>query len=217
MSGSELDRQQIRRAIRQMGNESIFYLLDDAISLLLQDQLRQLIASYASPDQFIEHEAQQKDLLTEVLAFQKASLAGEYYEEPPIAAKNWETNSRGTLCWIADFRRLLGRCAEESSSTSAADVSRAFEILFGLLDNLGDGTGGGIVFAEDGGPWMVGVDWKTVLPAWFRVLAATAAPAEFTQRAEAMICHHCHGEQAEMLVLARSVEMSLQQSAAREG
>lgn len=36
ISGSELDRQQIRRALRQMGNESIFYLLDDAISLLPQ-------------------------------------------------------------------------------------------------------------------------------------------------------------------------------------
>lgn len=74
MSGGELDRQKIRRAIRQMGNESIFYLLDDAISLLSEDQLRQLIASYANPDQFIEHEAQQKDLLAEILAFQKASL-----------------------------------------------------------------------------------------------------------------------------------------------
>jgi hypothetical protein len=37
----------------------------------------------------------------------------------------------------------------------------------------------------------------------------TAAPAEFVQRAEAMIRHHCHGEQAEMLALVSSVEMSL--------
>lgn len=43
MSGSELDRQQIRRAIRQMGNEYIFYLLDNALSLLSLSQLRQLI------------------------------------------------------------------------------------------------------------------------------------------------------------------------------
>ena len=135
MSGSELERQQIRRAIRQMGNEYVFYLLDDAISLLSQAQLRQLIAPYANPDQFIEHEAPQKDLLAKVLAFQKTSLAGEYYEETPIAARNCEENPRGTLCWIADFRRLLGRCAAESSSASAADVCRTFEILFGLLDN----------------------------------------------------------------------------------
>lgn len=89
-------------------------------------------------------------------------------------------------------------------------MSRTFEILFGLHDSLDDGTGAGIVFAEEGGSWMVGVDWKTVL-------TATAAPAEFVQRAEAMIRNHCHGEQVEMPVLARSVEMSPQQSAAREG
>jgi hypothetical protein len=217
MSGNELDRQQIRRAIRQMGNEYIFYLLDDAISLLSLAQLRQLIAPYANPDQFIEHEAPQKDLLAEVWAFQKASLAGQYYEETPIAARNCEENSRGTLCWIADFRRLLGRCAAEPSSASAADVCRAFEILFGLLDSLDDGTGVGIFFAEEEGSWMVGVDWKRVLPAWFRVLAATSASAEYARRVEAMIRRHCHGEQAEMLVLARSVEMSVQQSPARKG
>ena len=215
MSGSELDRQQIRRAVRQMGNEHIFYLLDDAISLLSEAQLRQLLAPYANPDQFIVQEAQQKDLLTEVLAFQKSSLAGEYYEEPPIAVRKWSENSGATLCWIADFRRLLGRCAAETSSASGTDVSRAFEILFGLLDRLDDGTGGGIFFAEEGGSWMVGVDWKKVLPVWFRVLAATAASAEFARRAETMIRRHCHGEQAEMLMLARSAEMSVQQSPAR--
>lgn len=217
MSGSELDRQQIRRAIRQMGNEYVFYLLDDAISLLSQAQLRQLITPYANPDQFIEHEAQQKDLLAEVLAFQKASLAGEYYEETPIAARKCEEKSRGTLCWIADFRRLLDRCAAESSSASAADVCRAFEILFGLLDSLDDGTGEGIFYAEEGGSWMLGVDWKRVLPVWFRVLAATVPPAEYARRVEAMIRRHCPSEQGEMLVLARSVEMSVQQSPAREG
>ena len=64
---------------------------------------------------------------------------------------------------------------------------------------------------------MVGDRWTRVLSAWFRVLAATAAPAEFVQRSEAMIRNHCHSEQVEMLVLARRVGLFLQQSAAREG
>ena len=176
-----------------------------------------MIAPYANPDQFIEHEAPQKDLLAEVWAFQEASLAGQYYEETPVAARNCQENSRGALCWIVDFRRLLGRCAAESHSASAADVCRGFEILFGLLDSLDDGTDDGIFFAEERGSWVVGVDWKRVLPEWFRVLAATAAPAEYAGRVEAMIRRHCHGEQAEMLMLARSVQMSVQQSPAREG
>jgi hypothetical protein len=52
MNSGELDRQQIRHAIRNMGDEYVFYLLDDAISLLSQAQLRQLIAPYADPEQF---------------------------------------------------------------------------------------------------------------------------------------------------------------------
>jgi hypothetical protein len=63
----------------------------------------------------------------------------------------------------------------------------------------------------------VGVHWKKFLPAWFRVLAATAATVEFARRVEAMIHRHCHGEETKTLVLARSVEMSMQQSPAREG
>lgn len=90
-------------------------------------------------EQFIDHEAPQKDLLAEVLAIQKASLAGEYYEEPAIKARAFEENTRGTLCWIAD-------------------VCRAFEILPGLLDSLDDETGGGIFFAREGGSGMAGVD-----------------------------------------------------------
>jgi hypothetical protein len=217
MNGSELDRQQIRRAIRKMGDECIFYLLDDAISLLSQAQLRQLIAPYANPEQSIAHGTPQENLLAEVLAFQKASLAGEYYEEISIAARNCVENSRGTLCWIADFRRLLGRCAAESNAASDADVSQTFEILFGLLDSLDDGTGENILFAEEGGSWMLGVDWKRTLPAWFRVLAAIAEPVEYARRVETMISRHCHDEQAEMLVLARSMERSVQTTPAGEG
>jgi hypothetical protein len=43
------------------------------------------------------------------------------------------------------------------------------------------------------------------------------APAEYARRVEEIIRRHCPSEQAEMLVLARNVEMSVRQSPAREG
>jgi hypothetical protein len=55
-----------------------------------------------------------------------------------------------------------------------------------------------------------------VLPAWLRVLATAAAPAEFVKRAELMIRHLCHGEQSEMPALVSCIEMSLQHSEARD-
>lgn len=36
--------------------------------------------------------------------------------------------------------------------------------------------------ADEGGSWKVGVEWESVLPAWFRVLSATVGPAEYAQR-----------------------------------
>ena len=91
-----------------------------------------------------------------------------------------------------------------------ADVCQAFEILFGLLDSLDDGSGEETFFAEEGGSWMVAVDWKRVLPAWFPVLAATAEPSEYTRRVEAMISRHCDSEQEEMKVFARRIKRATQ-------
>lgn len=145
-----------------------------------------MIAPYATPEQFAVQGQEQEGLLAEVLTFQGASLAGEYYEEPPRLARNEEESSRGTVCWIADFRRLLDRFAVESKTTSAAEVCQAFEILFGLLDSLDDGTGEGILYAAESGSWMVGIDWRKVLPAWFQALAATVEPAECARRVETL-------------------------------
>ena len=216
MNASGLDRQKIRRAIRRMDNDYVFYLLDDAISLLSDAQLRQLISTYVHPEQFVSPTSAQQSLLAEVLGFQNASLAGEYYEELPPAARNRRENSRGTVAWIADYRRLLHRCAAESNSTSSDDICRAFEILLALLDSLDDGSGEGIVFAEEGGSWMMGIDWNRVLPAWFRVLAVTIDSAEYAERVEEIVNRYCHGEQAEMLTLACSIESSAHQNSAPE-
>jgi hypothetical protein len=215
MSDPKFNRNQVRRAIRQMGDEYIFYLLDDAISLLSDAQLRDLIAPYMDPEQFVADD-EKEDLLNEVLAFQRASLAGEYCEEPPTRRANWGENSRATISWIADFRRLLDRCVAESKSTSGAELCKAFEILFGLLDSLDDGTGEGMVFAEECGSWMVGVEWNRVMPAWFQVLAASTEASVFARCAETMIARRCHIEKAEMLALARSVEESMRDGRARE-
>ena len=38
-----------------------------------------------------------------------------------------------------------------------------------------------IFFADEGGSWQVGVDWRRMLPAYFQSLAATSEPKEFAQ------------------------------------
>ena len=205
MSGGKLDLQRIRKAIRGSGNETIFFLLDDVISLLPPAKLRQLLAQYMKPEQFVSDVAVKRDLLAEVQAFQKACFAGEYYEAFDVSWKNCTQSSLGTLAWIADFRRLLFRCVEQSKKRNVADVRRAFDILFDQLDRFDDAGDRMVFFADEGGSWMVGIDWKQVLPAWFRVLSITADPAEYARRFEAFVGRYCNYQRAELLAEARQV------------
>ena len=88
-----------------------------------------------------------------------ASLAAEFYEEIPISATNRRAELKG--CAVLDCRffvRPLDRCVVESNTTNAADMCRAFEILFGLQESLDNGTSERILLSEEGRSWMVGVD-----------------------------------------------------------
>jgi hypothetical protein len=86
-----------------------------------------------------------------------------------------------------------------------AGVRRAFDILFELLGRFDDGDDRMVFFADEGRSWMVGVDWKRVLPAWFWVLSATADPAEYARRFETFVGRYCNYQRTELLTEARQV------------
>lgn len=79
MARQSIDRNKLRAAIRRMGSEYVFYMLDDTITLLPQTKLRKLIALYLNPAELRPHEERKGNLLADVKAFQKASLTGKYY------------------------------------------------------------------------------------------------------------------------------------------
>lgn len=78
---------------------------------------------------------------------------------------------------VADCLRLLERCLVQSKKEDPKTVCQAFEIIFSLLSKIDEGNDNILFFADEGGSWQVGVDWEDVLPAWFRVLSATAGPS----------------------------------------
>ncbi len=49
MGDRQIDRDKLRAAIRRMSSENVFYMLDDAIPLLTQAKLRELIKDYLNP------------------------------------------------------------------------------------------------------------------------------------------------------------------------
>jgi hypothetical protein len=152
----------------------------------------------------------------DVKVFEKASLAGEYYESFYVNSKNYTQESAGTSAWIAQYLRLLDRCVSNAKKSNPAEVREAMDILFGLLRHIDKGNDDVIFFADEGGSWQVGVDWARVLPVWFKVLSATAEPKEYAERITALLsCHYRHGRD-KMLAIARRTATPDQRKALAE-
>ena len=163
-----------------------------------------------------EEKATRPSLLTDVELFEKASLAGEYYESFGVNSQNYTQNSAGTSAWIAEHLRLLDRCVINAKKSNRAEVREAMDILFGLLNHIDKGDDDVIFFADEGGSWQVGVDWAKVLPVWFKVLSATAEPKEYAERITALLsCHYRYGRD-KMLEIARRTAMTDQRKALRD-
>jgi hypothetical protein len=166
-------------------------MLDDAIDLLPQSKVVKLVGQYLDVTKLRPDAKAKGTLLAEVQAFERASLKGEYYElqreleDAPSCMLGLET-STGTRAWIAECRRLLGRCIE-AKKVPPAEARDAFERIFGLLRHIDEGHDDVVFFADEGGSWQVGVDWATVFPCWFACLAATAAPEEYARQALAAV------------------------------
>ena len=214
----QIDRDKLRAEVRKLGNAYVFFMLDDAIELLPPAKLHKIAKKYLDlkrlrPD---AEKATRPSLLTDVELFEKASLAGEYYESFGVNSQNYTQKSAGTSAWIAEYLRLLDRCVNNAKKSNRAEVREAMDVLFGLLNHIDKGHDDVIFFADEGGSWQVGVDWAKVLPVWFKVLSATAEPEEYAERITALLsCHYRYGRD-KMLAIARRTATTHQRKALAE-
>ena len=152
-----LDRDKVRAAIRTLPTEYVRYMLADAVDLLPPAKL------YAVSRHYLDLRRLRPDgqkaganLLADVKAFERASLAGDFYESFEVNSKNFMEQSTGTTHWIAECRRLLDRCVKQARKGNPAETCRAFDILFGLLDRLDEGRDDVVFFADEGAPGWSG-------------------------------------------------------------
>ncbi len=182
ISPPEIDRGKLRDALRIIGDEYVFYMLDDAIDLLRPDKLAKLVSQYIQlerlrPDTKVG--TTKRSLLEDVKAFDAASRARKYYVSFNVNSKNYRDTSTGTRAFIADCRRQLDRCVARATKDAGAETREAFDTIFALLRHIDEGHDDVVFFADEGGSWQVGVAWKEVFPAWFRCLSRSAEPEEF--------------------------------------
>lgn len=215
----EIDRDKLRTALRHLGPEYVFYMLDDAIDLLPPTKLHAVVKKYLDVSR-LRPDAEKPapaSLLADVRVFERASLAGEYYESFDVNSRNCTQKSSGTIAWIAQCCRLLDRCAADAGTGNPVEVRQAIDVLFGLLDQIDECRDDIVFFADEAGSWQVGVDWETVLPAWFKVLSATTGPEEYASRVTKVVSRHYAYGRDEMLILARRTATPEQRKALTKG
>ena len=210
----QIDRDKLRAEVRKLGYQYVFSMLDDAIELLTPAKLHKIAKKYLDlnrlrPD---AEQASGPSLLMDMKAFEKASLAGEYYESFDVNSKNCTQQAAGTSAWISKFLRLMDGCVSNAKK-NPAEAREAMDILFGLLDHIDKCLDDIIFFADEGGSWQIGMDWARVLPVWFEVLSATADPQEYAARITALLSRHYGYRQAEMLTIARRIATEDQRKA----
>ena len=178
-----IDRDKFRASLRKMGPDQLHQMLDDAIGLLPPAKLAKLAKNYFNVESLRPSSTPEfVGLLPEVKAFAIASLANEYYESFRVNSKNYREQSGGTSAWMAKCRRLLDSCVAAAAKEKSAETCEAFETIFALLRQINRDPDNIIFFADEGGVWQIGVDWRKVLPAWFSCLGATVGPEEYARR-----------------------------------
>src|SRR5262245_56280896 len=87
----QIDRDKFRAEVRKLGNEYVFYMLDDAVELLSPAKLHKIAKKYLDLKRLrpAGEKATSPSLLTDVKRFEKASLAGEYHESFGVNSRNY--------------------------------------------------------------------------------------------------------------------------------
>jgi len=208
-----IDRDKLRAALRRIGDEYVYYMLDEALDLLPDAALAKIAAKYMRLEELRPDPAARLDLLAEVRRFDAASRGGHYYESFNVNSRNFMDLSPGTRSFIADCHRLLDRCVAQASKGDAAEIREAIELVMGVLRYIDECNDDVVFFADEGGAWQVGVDWAKVLPAWFACLSRTASPDEYASQVVKVVDEFDQADRKKQLAAAGGVATASQRKA----
>lgn len=213
MPAPEIDREKLRGFVRKLRKGDHLLLLDRAIDLLPKSRLHMLVQGYVRPQDLKPDAPSETPFTVQVKAFHDASLRGEYYEELAVNSKNCMERSGGTDRFIVDCDRLLGLCLKHAQEGKHAAAAASFELIFAVLRHIDECLDDVVFFADEGGSWQVGVDWRTVLPAWLKSLAAVAEPDDYATKVVLEVDHHVRYDRDRYIKAARRVATAPQREA----
>lgn len=213
MTRRAIDLERLNVALRRLSRDNLLVIAERATELVPRAKLRALVGDSVRLDDLAERKSGAAPLLNEVRKFHAASMRGDHFESFAVNSTNFMQESEGTEEFIADFDRLLGKCVRASEKTPGPPLREAFELLFGLLRHIDEGHDDVIFFADEGGSWQVGVNWRAALPAYFQCLAQSASPEDFAREVDRAIKDFAEYERPRHLTAARRVAGAEQKKA----
>ena len=213
--GQRVDIEQLRLELRRMSRGNLLSVAYRAIELVPPARLGALVAGMVRLDLLTEGKRGATSLLDEVRRFHDACLRGDYYDNVDVNSKNYTDTSEGTDAFMAEFERLIEKCIRASTKGPMSPVREAFGLLFALLRRLDRDPDSVVFFADEGGSWQVGVDWRAALPAYFRCLADGTPGEYFAREVDRAIADFADYDRPKHLATARRVASTEQRVALR--
>ncbi len=155
-------------------------------------------------------------LLKKVRQFHQDSLNGRHRQGFNVNSRNYREVSDGTKTWIAEVNALFSQAIVASEDGHPRHVREAMDLLFDLLNRIDDGEDF-IFFADEQGSWQVGVEYKKVFPAYFKVLATTADAKEYGDRVHELITLFERYNKDNHLKVAKKIATPAQRTALGRG
>ena len=191
----DVDLGRLQVHLRRLNKDDLLNFMDRALEALPAVALDSLVQSLPRLNRAA---LAPRPLLESVAEFHKASLARQYYQSFDVNYKNCTETSRGTDTWFAECRRLFGECMK----ATGPEARQGFETLFELLRMIDRGDREIVFFADEGGSYLLGVDWKELLQAYFFCLAATATAEQYASHVTAVIADFVAHDRERFLAMA---------------
>jgi len=207
------DLEKLRVALRRMDRVKLLIVAERAIEIVPKAKLGALIGDMVGLEEIEERKRVVVPLLAEVRKFHKASLDGKYYESFKVNSGNFMEKSKGTDAFIAEFERLIAKCVRAAAKRPRGHAHKAFELLFALLRRLDTDSDDVVFFADEGGSWQVGVDWRVALAGYFQCLAGVVSADEFAREVHRAIRDFSEYDRPRHLAAARRVSNPEQKAA----
>jgi hypothetical protein len=208
-----VDLEKLRVALRQLNRGRLLIIAERAIEMIPSASLDALVGDMIRVPRLVESECAAGSLLAEIRTFYQASLRSEYYQSFHVNSRNCTDKSQGTDAFIAEFDRLMTRWVQAVAEGSQETVREAFELLFSLLRHIDEDPDRIVFFADEAGSWQVPVDWRTVLPVYFKCLASRARGEEFAHEVDRVVSDFCHYWRPDLLAAAEDVANDEQKAA----